>query len=86
MRDFFVNSLEKLVGVIVVLLMIGVVVGALIATLNPQPGSPGPVLGLLILVAGGIYVILVGGFLYMGIGIYQNTKRTAEAVERMGAK
>jgi hypothetical protein len=84
MRDFFIRSLEKLVGVLVVLLAIGVVVGAIAAMLaEPAPGQPGGILAaLLILVVGGLYVIFVGGFMYLGIGIYQNTKRMADAMER----
>ena len=91
MRDFFINSLEKLVAVFVVLLAIGVVMGALAALMgaghmNGQAGMPGPVAALLILLLGGIYVIFVGGFLYMGIGIYQNTKRSAEALEKLAQR
>lgn len=84
MRDFFIRSLEKLVGVVVVLLAIGVVVGAVAVLLaEPAPGQPGGVLGALaILIGGGIYVIFIGGFMYLGIGIYQNTKRMAEALDR----
>lgn len=89
MRDFFINSLEVLVGVIVVVLGIGVLVAAAAATFGGGGmggggmGGGGPLAGLAILLGGGLYVIIVGGFLYMGIGIYQNTKRTAEAVEKL---
>lgn len=91
MRDFFINSLEKLVAGIVVLLSIGVVMGAVAALMGAghadgQSGMPGPVAALLILLLGGIYVVFVGGFLYMGIGIYQNTKRSAEALEKLAQR
>ena len=90
MRDFFINSLEILVGVIVVLLSLGVIVAAGAAAFgggNMGPGGiSGPLGGLIILVGGALYVIFLGGFMYMGIGIYQNTKRTADAVERLAAK
>jgi hypothetical protein len=42
--------------------------------------------GLAVLVGGTIYVILVGGMLFLFLGIYQNTKRTAAAVEAMNNK
>ena len=90
MRDFFINSLELLVGVFVVLLSLGVVVAAGASAFgggNMGPGGMnGPLGGLLILVGGALYVIFVGGFMYMGIGIYQNTKRSAEALERLLSK
>jgi len=88
MRDFFINSLEKLVGVVVVILGIIVVIAAFSAMLGggmggQHMGGGGPLAGLLILVIGAIYVLFVGGFMYLGLGIYQNTKRSAEALEKM---
>ena len=41
------------------------------------------VVGRAVLIGGGIYVIFIGGLMYMGLGIYQNTKRTAAAVEKL---
>lgn len=92
MRDFFISAFEKLVGVIVVLMTLGVLVGAVAAIVGGGiPGSDGqvqggPLAGLALLVAGLIYVIFLGGALYLGVGIYQNTKRTAEAMERMAQR
>jgi len=93
MRDFFINSLEVLVGVIVVILGIGVLVAAAAATFGGGGGmgpggmgGGGPLVGIAILIGGGLYIIIVGGFLYMGIGIYQNTRRTADAVEKLLTK
>lgn len=84
MRDFFINSFEKLVGVIVILMSIGVVLGAAAALFGAGgPGGPNGVLGaLMILIFGGIYIIFIGGLMYLGLGIYQNTKRMADAMER----
>jgi hypothetical protein len=31
-------------------------------------------------------VILIAGSLYLALGIYNNTKRTAEAIERLASK
>jgi len=36
-----------------------------------------------VLIFGGLYVVLMGGMMYLFLGIYDNTKRTAEATERM---
>ncbi len=81
MRDFFIGSLEKLITIIVVLLVIGTVIGALAAM-----AQQGILAGVAVLVAGSVYSVLVGGMLYIGVGIYDNTKRTADAVERLSNK
>jgi hypothetical protein len=92
MRDFFINSLEMLVSVIVILLILAVLGTAAAAAfgggmMGPDGmGGGGPLAGLAILIGGGFYVVIVGGFLYMGIGIYQNTKRSAEALEKLLSK
>ncbi len=92
MRDFFINAFEKLVGVIIVLLLVLVVVGALATMFGGGMMGPGGqqgggfLPGLLVLIVGLIYVIFIGGAMYLGLGIYQNTKRTAELLERMAPK
>ena len=92
MRDFFINSFEILVGVIVVLLGIGVLGVAGVAAfggggMGPNgQGIHGPLAGLAILVGGGIYIVFLGGIMYLGLGIYQNTKRTAVAMEKLASK
>ncbi|PVA09898.1 hypothetical protein DC366_12375 [Pelagivirga sediminicola] len=89
MRDFFIQSLEKLIGIIIVLMGIGVIIGFLGITFGggygPYGQSGGLISGLLFLIGGAIYVILMGGFMYLGVGIYQNTLRTAKAMEKMTA-
>lgn len=84
MRDFFINSLEMLINILVVLMIIGVVVVSAIVMFDNYNG--GFLAGLGVLVGGAIYVILTGGMLYLFLGIYQNTKRTADAVEAMKNK
>lgn len=90
MRDFFIRSLEKLIGVIIVLMSIGVIIGFLGISFGGGSGpygQPGGILaGLIFLIVGGIYVILMGGFMYLGVGIYQNTLRTAKATEDLAAR
>ena len=90
MRDFFINSLEILVSVFVVLLSLGVLVGAAAVAFGGGSMGPGgmsgPLAGIAILVGGALYVVFIGGFMFMGIGIYQNTKRSAEALEKLLSK
>lgn len=91
MRDFFINSFEILVGVILVILAIMIVVAAGAVAfgggqgmmMNGMPMGGGPLAGLAVLVGGAIYLVFIGGLMYLGLGIYQNTKRTAAALERM---
>lgn len=81
MRDFFIGTFEKLIAVIVVLLILAVLVGGLGAMFTQSFLG-----GLGILIGGALYVIVVGGMLYLVLGVYHNTRRTAEAVERLAAK
>jgi hypothetical protein len=83
MRDFFINSLEMLINILVVLMVIGVLIGTVMIMFDRNGGF---LAGLAVLVGGTIYVILVGGMLFLFLGIYQNTKRTAAAVEAMNNK
>lgn len=93
MQAFFIGAFEKLVAVIVVLLGIGVLVAAILVmsgagTMGPGGRAMGGGLlpGLIVLVAGAVYVLLVGGALYLILGIYHNTRRSAEALERLAQR
>jgi len=86
MRDFFINSLDKIVGLLIILLSAAVVIGGLITMFTSPMAGGGFIPGIAVLVGGGIYVLVMGGFLYLGLGIYDNTKRTAEATERLANK
>lgn len=81
MRDFFIGSFEKIVSLIVIILAAVVVIGGIGAMFNQ-----GFLAGIGVLIVGGLYVIMVGGMLYLALGIYHNTKRTADAVEKLAAK
>jgi ABC-type Na+ efflux pump permease subunit len=92
MRDFFINGFEILLGVIIVCAIIGVIVMAgLVAfgngtVIQGMPMQASPLVGLAFLVGGLLYVVFIGGLMYLGLGIYQNTKKTAAALERMAGK
>ena len=81
MRDFFINSFEKLVVVIIALMGLGILLGAFGTLFSGQPGSF--IAAIAILVFGAVYMIMLGGLLYLILGIHDNTRRTAEAVEKM---
>jgi hypothetical protein len=86
MRNFFIKSLEIIINVVVIIAAIGIVIMAGAAFMSgnaaqAQYGMNGAVAGVLILIGGGVYLTMVAGFMYLGIGIYQNTKRTAELLE-----
>jgi uncharacterized membrane protein len=89
MRDFFIKAFEILVGVIVVLMAIGILLAAGAVAfgspmgMNGMMGQTGILPGLVVLIAGTLYLTFVGGLLYLGLGIYHNTRRTAEATERL---
>jgi hypothetical protein len=89
MRDFFIRSFELLVGVIIVIMSIVIVIAAFAAMfgtgMGPMGQGGGILAGLAILVGGAIYIIFIGGIMYLGLGIYQNTKRAAEALDRSRA-
>ena len=79
MRDFFISTFEKIVGIIVILMGIAVILGAFGA------GAQNGILAFLgVLVFGAVYVVLMGGLMYLGLGIYHNTKRMADAMDKSG--
>ncbi|MGZ9812094.1 hypothetical protein ACXN5S_16650 [Pseudoroseicyclus sp. H15] len=95
MRDFFIRGLEILVNFLVVAMVVIwllATVASLFAGSLPltngtdavsQLGLPPFVTALLVFVLGGIYIVVVAGAMYLGLGIYQNTRRTAELLESM---
>lgn len=92
MRDFFIRGFEVIVSIVLILAAIGIVIAAGAAAFgNAQiqgmpAGMGGPVAGAMILVGGFIALIVYGGLLYLGLGIYHNTRRTAEALEARGGR
>lgn len=90
MRDFFIRSLEVLINILMVVLILGVILVSIAAMAGMgnfrvagMDAGGGVLMGLAILIGGSLYIILIGGFMYLGLGIYQNTRRAADALERM---
>lgn len=85
MREFFINWFEKVLAILIVLLGLVVLVSGIGVMVMPGYQGGGFFAGLMVLVGGAVYVIVFGGMCYLGLGIYHNTKRTAEATERLAA-
>ncbi|EBA15107.1 hypothetical protein RSK20926_04467 [Roseobacter sp. SK209-2-6] len=85
MRDLFIGLFEKLVTVFVVLMCLGVIAGAFGAFVAPAPNG-GIIPAILVLVLGSIYAVMMGGMMYLFLGVYHNTKRTAEAIEKLAER
>lgn len=77
MRDFFIKSLNITIPVIIVIYFIGII---LTAIQFAQMG--GALMALLVFVGGVFAVFVLGGFLYLGLGIYENTRRMADGMGR----
>lgn len=86
MRDFFINSFEKLVTVLLGVMVIAVMVAGIGAMMAPAYMGGGFWRGLFILVAGALYVVIVGGMLYLFLGIYQNTVETNRLLKKIAEK
>jgi len=80
LRDFFIYWMERIINVLIAIGAIGVFVAGLVVMFSAQGGF---LQGIVTWIGGAFYLILMGGMIYLGLGIYDNTRRTAEAVERM---
>lgn len=83
MRDFFILWMERIINVVIVIGAIAVVISGLVAMFSAQGGF---LQGVMIWVIGAIYLVLMGGMIYLGLGIYNNTRRTAEAIEQLNSR
>ena len=92
MRDFFIRGFEAILSIILIVAAIGIVIAAGVAAFGnasiegAPAGMQGPLAGLAILIVGFIGLIVYGGLLYLGLGIYHNTHRTAELLEARGGR
>ncbi len=74
MRDFFINWAERLISVFVVLIGLVIIGSGLYAMSTGLPGSF--LQGLLMIVLGLIYLVIMAGAMYVAFGIYRNTQET----------
>jgi len=77
MRQAIINSLDILIWIIGIILALGGTIAGIVAL------SQGQLVGIGFIIGGILYAILMMGMFFIVIGIYQNTRRTAEAIERM---
>jgi hypothetical protein len=80
MRDMIIKSLDVIVWIIAIIIAAGGVIAGLVALANGQPE------GIAFIIGGPLYAIIFAGFIFVAIGIYHNTKRTAEAIEKLAAR
>lgn len=81
MRQLIIDSFEKLVWALIVLIIIGAVIGGIGMMFSPV--GPGFIGGLLLIIGGILYAIVIGGMMFLFIGIHENTKKTVEQLERI---
>jgi hypothetical protein len=79
MRALIINSLDLLVWLLAGLIAIGGVVFGVMAV------GQGQIAGIGIIIGGLLYAIIFAGMFFIVIGIHDNTKRTAAAVEKLAA-
>ncbi len=77
MRDFVIKSMDVLVWIAAFLVAAGGIVAGLMAV------GQGQMQGLILVVMGPLYAIMIAGWVFLAIGTYHNTKRTAEAIEKL---
>ncbi|WP_136648602.1 hypothetical protein [Paracoccus aeridis] len=80
MRDFFIRGFEIIATIFVVLGTLAIVGGAVGVAFSPAGGIL-PAIG--VLIGGFVYLCLIAGGIYIAIGIHDNTRRTAAAVEEL---
>ena len=80
MRDMIIKSLDIIVWIVAFVIAAGGVIGGVLALANGQPQ------GLAFIIIGPLYAIIFAGMIFVAIGIYNNTKRTAEAIEKLAAR
>lgn len=83
MREFFIHGMEKIINAVMLLGAVAVILGGFTVMFDADGGF---MMGIGVWLAGGLYLVLMGGAIYLGLGIYYNTKRTADAVERLAPK
>lgn len=85
MRDFFIKALEVIITIVVVLTAVAIAVVAIGALFGGVPIGTfrieGPMMAAAVALGGYLALLVVGGTLYLGLGIYANTARTADALE-----
>lgn len=80
MRDFVIKSLDIVIWIVGGLIVVAGVVAGLLAVGNGQ------MQGLIFVILAPIYAIIFCGMFLLAIGVYNNTRRTAEALEKLASR
>lgn len=80
MRELIIKSLDMIVWIVAGLIALGGVIVGVMAL------GQGEVAGLVIIIGGLLYAVVFAGMFFLMIGVYTNTKRTAEAIEKLAAR
>jgi len=80
MRELIIKSLDVIVWIVAGLIALGGVIVGVMAL------GQGEVAGLGIIIGGLLYAVVFAGMFFLMIGVYTNTKRTAEAIEKLAAR
>ena len=80
MRQAIINSLDVLIWIMGALIAIGGVIAGILALSQGEP------MGLAIIIGALLYSIIFMGMFFLIIGMHNNTKRTAEAVEKLAMR
>ncbi len=80
MRQTIINSLDIIIWILGGLIAVVGVVAGIVAL------AQGQVMGLGIIVGGLLYAVVFMGMFFLVIGIHDNTKRTAEAIEKLASR
>lgn len=92
MREFFIGAFETLVSVIIILMAALVALMGVVTMFGGGMTGPGGhhmdgvLPGLLILFIGAVCVVFIGGVMYLGLGVYDNTRRSAELLEQIASR
>ncbi len=78
MRQAIIKSFDLLITVMAGLIVLASVIFGFMGMANV-----GFLYGLAVIIGGILYAVIFAGGLYLLIGIHDNSKRTAEAVERL---
>jgi len=80
MKDMIIKSLEVIVWIVAGFYALAGVLGGLFALVQ------GELVGLALIIGGPIVAVLIAGGMFIGIGIHDNTRRTAAAMEKLAAR
>lgn len=77
MRDIIIKIFDVMIWIIGGLVAVGGLIAGIVTL------AQGEVVGLGIIIGGVLYAIMIMALLFIAIGVYYHTRRTAEALEKL---